>query len=188
MAKGGGFEPVEGLTLESWAAMNAAIVGGANYEDVIKGSGLDRARWDRINAEWNARMAKDTTFAIATTYGNAFQAASKGKYAANVKDAQESRAANRDLGMPPPLTYEQFFEIMFEQNFAFLAGKDPVETLKGMGLTVVDWTDLGTVMGYHINRNGVRDHADITASSDRAKAKAQARYPAVNAADVDIAF
>ena len=77
---GGGFEPVEGVSLEAWAALNAAIIGGGNWEDLLKGARIDKARWDRVSAEWNARTARDTTFAITTVYGNAFQAASKGKF------------------------------------------------------------------------------------------------------------
>ena len=187
MAAGGGFQPVEGIGLETWAAMNAAIVGGANWEDVIKGNGVDKPKWDRICAEWNARMSRDTTFAITTVYGNAFQAASKGKYGEYAREAAAARLANREPSMPPPITWEQFFEVMYEQKFAAEQGTDPVEALKSCGLTVVDWTDLGTFMGYHMHRNGVRDHAKLTASMKQAEAKVKAKYPGVTA-DLDIAF
>ena len=117
-AAGGGFAPVEGVSLEAWAAINASIVSGANYEDLLKGAGIDKARWDRVSAEWNARMARDTTFAITTIYGNAFQAASQGKYNAYAKEAAAARAANRELGMELPMSYEQYYEIMYEQAYA----------------------------------------------------------------------
>jgi hypothetical protein len=188
MTKAGGFEPADGITLERWAAINAAMAAGANMQDLLKGAGIDPARWERASAVWLDRMTKDTTFAVATVYGNAFQAASQGKYAANVKDAMAARAENRDLALALPATYDQFFDILFEQSFAFAAGKDPQETLKGMGLSVVDWTDLGNVMGYHMNRYGVRDHAQITAASNAAEARAKAKWPAVSAADIDIKF
>src|SRR5262245_54328087 len=64
MRASGGMEPVEGVTLEAWAAINAAISGGANFDDLLRGAGIDRARWDRASAEWLARMSRDTTFAI----------------------------------------------------------------------------------------------------------------------------
>lgn len=188
MAAGGGFTPVEGIGLEAWAAMNAAIVGGSNWEDVIKGAGVDKPRWDRINAEWNARMSRDTTFAITTVYGQAFQAASQGKYNAYAKEAAAARAANRELAMEAPLTWDQFWELVYEQKYAAAAGKDPVATLKAQGLTIVDWTDVSTFMGYHIYRNGVRDHKLLEASSKRAEATVKARYPSVGAVDADIAF
>jgi hypothetical protein len=188
MAAGGGFAAVEGVGLEAWAAMNAAIVGGSSWEDVIKGNGIDKPRWDRINAEWNARMSRDTTFAITTVYGQAFQAASQGKYNQYAKEAAAARAANRELGMQAPLTWDQFFELVFEQKYAAAAGKDPVATLTAQGLSIVDWTDLGTFMGYHIHRNGVRDHELLRTSSERAEATVKAKYPSVGAIDADIAF
>ncbi|HEU0036972.1 MAG TPA: hypothetical protein VFQ53_40455 [Kofleriaceae bacterium] len=179
-------DPVEGIDLERWAALNAAIVGGSTAEDVIRGAGLDPARWERVNAEWNARMARDTTMAISAAYGNAFQAASQGKYADHVHDVIEARAENRDPSKSPPLSYDEFFEILYAQGFAAAAGQDPAAALQDKGLTIVDWTDLGTVMGYHLNRNGVRDRARIVESQQRAREKLQAQYPSVAAADLDL--
>ncbi|HEU0031957.1 MAG TPA: hypothetical protein VFQ53_15095 [Kofleriaceae bacterium] len=186
-AAGGGFEPVEGVSLEAWAAINASIVSGANPDDLLKGAGIDRARWERVSAEWNARMARDTTFAIAQIYGNAFQAASKGKFGDYAREAAAARAANRELAMEPPMSLEQFWEIMYEQSYAAQLGKDPVEALRSCGLTVVDWTDLGTYMGYFFHRTGVRNHAEYEVIHKRVEAKMAAKYPNVKP-DVDITF
>jgi hypothetical protein len=187
MAAKGGFDPVEGVTLEAWAAINASIVGGANYEDLLKGAGIDKPRWDRVSAEWNARMARDTTFAITTVYGNAFQAASKGKYADYAREANAARAANRELAMPLPMTLEEYWNILYEQDYGAKQGRDPVETLKGCGLTIVDWTDLSSFMGYYMNRTVVRDWKQFEAMHEGVKAKFAAKYPGVKT-DVDISF
>jgi hypothetical protein len=187
MQKGGGFEPVEGVSLEAWAAINAAIVSGGNVDDLTKGAGIDRARWDRVSAEWNARMARDTTFAITTVYGNAFQAASQGKYNAFAKEAMAARAANRDVTMQPPVTWEQYYEIMYEQAYAAKQGKDPVAALKSCGLTIVDWTDLSAFMGYVFIRDAGRNWKTYEEIHKRVEAKLAAKYPGVKA-DVDIQF
>jgi len=184
---GGGFEPVEGVSLEAWAAINASIVGGANSEDLLKGAGIDKARWERVSGEWNARMARDTTFAITTVYGNAFQAASQGKYGSYAREATAARAANRELGMPIPITLEQYWEILYEQDYGAKQGRDPVETLKGCGLSIVDWTDLSTFMGYYMNRTVVRDWAQFEPMHNAVKARFEAKYPGVKT-DVDISF
>src|SRR5207302_422703 len=113
-ASGGGFAPVEGVTLEAWAAINAAIIAGASHEDLLKGAGIPPDRWQRVGAEWNARMARDTTFAIAQVYGNAFQAASQGRFGAHAREAAAARAGNRELAMPLPMPYEQYYEILIE--------------------------------------------------------------------------
>jgi hypothetical protein len=186
-AASGELAPVEGISLEAWAAFNASIVGGANYEDLLKGAGVDKPRWDRVNAEWNARMARDTTFAIATIYGNAFQAASKGKYGDLAREANAARAANRELNMPPPMSEEAYAEILYEQAYAAKQGKDPVQALKSLGLTIVDWTDLSSYMGYHYHRTAMLHHEAYVAAYKRAEAKVAAKYPGVKA-DVDIAF
>ena len=187
MAAKGGFDPVEGVTLEAWAAINASIVSGANHEDLLKGAGIDKARWDRVSAEWNARMARDTTFAITTVYGNAFQAASKGKYGDYAREANAARTANRELAMEIPMSLEQYWEILYEQDYGSKQGRDPVEVLKSCNLTVVDWTDLSSFMGYHINRTVQRNWQQFNAMHERVKAKMAAKYPGVKC-DVDISF
>jgi hypothetical protein len=186
-AAGGGFEPVEGIGLDQWAAINAAIVGGQNHEDLLKGAGIDNARWQRASAEWNARMARDTTFAITTAYGNAFQAASKGKYGDYAREAAAARAANRDVSMEPPVTWEQYYGFMYEQAYAAKQGKDPVAALKSVGLTIVDWTDLSTFMGYIFVRDAGRNWKKYEEIHKRVEAELAAKYPGVKA-DVDIQF
>jgi hypothetical protein len=184
---GGGFTSVEGVSLEAWAAINAAIVSGGNVDDLTKGAGIDRARWDRVSAEWNARMARDTTFAITTVYGNAFQAASQGKYAQYAREAAAARAANRELELEPPMSLERYYDVMFEQSYAGKQGGDPVEALKSCGLTIVDWTDLSTFMGYFFYRTAVRRQKEYEAILKAVEAKFAAKYPGVKP-DVDISF
>jgi hypothetical protein len=186
-ASSGALAPVEGISLEKWASINAAIVGGANHEDLLRGQGITQDRWDRINAEWNARMARDTTFAVAKVYGEAFQKASQGKWAAHVREATAARAANRDLQMEPPMPYEQYYELMLQQAYAAKQGKDPIESLKASGLTVIDWTDLGTFMGYFFHRDAVRNQKKYEEIHKRLDAKYAAMNPGVKP-DLDIAF
>jgi hypothetical protein len=183
----GELNPVEGVTLEAWAAINAAIVGGASPDDLLKGAGIDKARWDRVSAEWNARMSRDTTFAITTVYGNAFQAASKGKYGDFAREANAARGANREVTMEPPISWEQYYELMYEQSYASAQGKDPQESLKAAGLSIVDWTDLGTFMGYYFHRNGVRKWKEYEAIHKKVEEKMKAKYAGLKA-DVDISF
>ena len=186
-AAGGGFDPVEGVTLQAWAAFNAAIVGGGNLDDLLRGAAIDRARWDRVSAEWNARMARDTTFAITTVYGNAFQAASQGKYGAYAREANAARAENRELKMPPPISLEQFYDIMYAQSYATKQGQDAAQALKAMGLTIVDWTDLGSYMGYFFHRTAGLKWKEYEAIHQKVLAKWQAKHPGVKP-DVDIKF
>lgn len=186
-AAGGELNPVEGVSLDAWAALNAAIVGGANPDDLLKGAGIEPGRWQRVSAEWNARMARDTTFAITTVYGQAFQNASQGKYAAYAREATAARTANRDLTMEPPLSVEQYFDAMFAQSYATKQGQNPVDALKSKGLTIVDWTDLGGFMGYYFMRNHARQFPYWDKVMRETQARYEAQYPGVKP-DLDIQF
>jgi len=186
-AKTGEMAPVEGISLEQWVAFNAAIVQGAKKDDMLRGAGIEPARFDRASAEWNARMARDTTFAITTVYGQAFQAASQGKYSAHAKEANAARAANRELSMPLPMTLEQYWEIMLEQAYRCKQGEDAAAVLKSMSLSIVDWCDLSSFMGYPLLRVAQLKQKENEAMFKRVEAKVAAKYPGVKA-DVDISF
>jgi|CXWL01.1.fsa_nt_gi hypothetical protein len=186
-AASGEMAPVEGVSLESWAAMNASLIQGANLDDLLKGAGIDKARWDRARAEWEARMARDTTFVIAQIYGNAFQNASKGRYGDLAREANTARAENRDLRLPPPMTLERYFEIMFEQAYAAKQGKNPIEALKACDLSVVDWTDLSSYMGYFFHRGAGLHAKEYSELCERIRKQFEAAHANVKV-DVDIAF
>ncbi|MBX7152792.1 hypothetical protein K1X84_14270 [bacterium] len=83
----GELSPVEGVSLEDWALANAKIINGTGVNEILKILKIEQPQWDRINAEWNARMARDTTFAIATVYGQAFANAGQGQFGGNAKTA-----------------------------------------------------------------------------------------------------
>lgn len=186
-AASGELDPVDGIALEQWAAMNAAIVQGVNLDDMLKGQGIDKARWDKAKGEWEARMARDTTFVIAQIYGNAFQNASKGKFAEYAKEANAARTANRDLSMQPPMTLERYWEILFEQAYASKQGRDAAEALKACDLSVVDWCDLSAFMGYHIQRTYMLNQKEYQDTMKRVEDRYAAKNPGVKA-DVDISF
>lgn len=139
--KGGLLEPFEGITLEQWAQTNARIFGGGDRDQLIAALGIDVPKWDRVNAEWNDRMSKDTTFTIATAYGNAFTSATQGPMAAAANQAV-AQGVGGDLG-PEPVSYERYVEIMVAQDAASRQGKDATEALAELGLTVMDWSNIG---------------------------------------------
>lgn len=184
---GGALQPIEGISLEKWAAINAAIVQGNSLEDLLKGNGIDAARWDRAKSEWEARMASDTTFAVATVYGQAFQAASQSKYTALAKEANAARAASADPTSAPPMSVADYFRLLFEQEAGSRAGADPQAVLKAQGLSIVDWIDLSTFMGYYIQRNHVRLQPELD-KADAIRDEVLAKYPSVSKQDLDISF
>jgi hypothetical protein len=70
--------PFEGCTVETWAqaAVTYAMVPDPQQQaQRLAALGLDRAKYDRIAAEFMARMQRDVTGAIAGVYAKAFGAA-----------------------------------------------------------------------------------------------------------------
>jgi hypothetical protein len=106
-------EPVEGVTVEAWAAASAELSGlgpSASAEQVVQvlqKHGMDKGKYDTVNAGWQAKMQGDTTGVIATKFGEAFTA-SKGVNA----------------GGDEPVSFEKYVEIMTAQEAWAAQGMD----------------------------------------------------------------
>jgi hypothetical protein len=155
---GGALAPVEGVSCEQWAGVNAALAsgGGANMDQLLASAGMDRPKWDRVNNEWLARMSTDTTMAIATVYGNAFSGAGHGQFS-----AQAGHAAQVGVGgdlSNEPMPFERYCEIEAAMACASDRGEDVNQLLAQFGMTAMEWGQLGMfwskkmqqdAMGYH---------------------------------------
>jgi hypothetical protein len=175
-ALAGEVQPVEGVSLEQWAAMQASIAGGKPLEAMLSAFNLDQAQWTRVSAEWNARMSRDQTATIAMVYGNAFSAASQGKYAQYAKEGSECLAQGRDPQLQPPISLEQYFEILEAQSAAFHRGQDVTATLKQFGLSIMDWSDLGAWFSAYINRNANKNNQAMLRQINEIQARMKAKY------------
>jgi len=125
---GGIMEPVEGVTLEQWAQVNAKIVSGGNLDELVKTINCDKAKWDRVNNEWNTRMSNDTTFTIAQVYGKAFTAPAAG-------------TAPVDYEAICP--YEKYMEVFVAMDIFSQQGHDPQKILSNFGFSLSEWTNIG---------------------------------------------
>lgn len=147
---GGIMEPVEGVSCEDWARVNAKLASGVSIEEAIKEIGADLAKWDLVNNEWQTRMSNDTTFTIAQIYGNAFNASATG----NLGSTSEINEEN--------FPYEKYMEIMVAQDKLTSIGKDPQEILASFGLTVVDWSNASAFWSVKFNQNVEKYYAEHT--------------------------
>jgi len=139
--EGGIMEPVEGVSCEDWAKVNAKLASGISIDDAIKEIGADLAKWDNVNNEWQTRMSNDTTFTISQIYGNAFNASATG----NLGSTSEINEDN--------FPYEKYMEIMVAQDKLTAIGRDPQEILSSFGLTVVDWSNASAFWSQKFNQN-----------------------------------
>jgi hypothetical protein len=132
-------EPVEGVTLEQWASVNAQMVSGAVKEDCIKNIGCDSPKWDRVNEEWLTRMRNDTTFTISQKYAAAFNTSASGNLGSG---AQVSKTGTGPSGESFP--FEKYVECMVAQDVLGKQGRDAQDVLKDFGLTVADYSNISS--------------------------------------------
>ncbi len=138
---GGELAPVEGISLEQWATVNAQTMGGGDPATVIAAAGIAPDQWERVNAEWMRRMQNDTSMTITTVYSNAFAAASQGQFGAHGSQAA-AQGVGGDVGAEP-IPFERYIEIGEAMSAAASQGRDAVEVLASFGMTVIDWSNVG---------------------------------------------
>ncbi|MEO6419054.1 MAG: DUF6620 family protein [Polyangiaceae bacterium] len=176
----GEIEPVEGISLDQWASSMVKIVNQKPLDQILAGLGIDQAKWDRVSAEWNARMSRDTTATIATAYGKAFtnSSANEGKFG--------SAAQNPGQGNPP-IPLEQYIEVMEAQNAGANQGKDASQILQSFGLSILDWSNLGSWFSAYFNENALKNDGALHKQWTSLQEKYAAKYKS-GSADSDIKF
>jgi hypothetical protein len=139
--------PFKGVSLEDWAGANAELSQATPLAQILKVLKLEQPQWDEINAEWMARMSRDTTATIATVYGQAFTGAGKGKFGAAAKNVSASMKAGHgnDVAGADPISFEDWIKIQAHMNAALAQGIDPNALLKQYKLNAADW---GAAGGY----------------------------------------
>ncbi len=184
----GEIEPVEGVSLDAWAGAQAKIAGGGSVDEAIASLGIDKGKWERVSAEWNARMSRDTTATIATAYGKAFMASGTGAHggaAAAAAASMDGNATLREQDAPIPL--ERFVEIEQAQNHGVTQGKDAAAILASFGLTPMSWGQVGGWWSQFIAHNAMRNNGELYNRYTALQAKYEAKYKAADA-DGDLSF
>jgi hypothetical protein len=154
-ANAGILEPVEGISLQVYATTQAraASVGNdmATWHQLLAQAGMDAAKWDRVNTEWQRRMSgqagdMSATMALLTEYGKAFGMAGQGQYgAAAAANAGQAGALNQGQGAAggEPCTLERYAEIMGAQSAWAQQGRDVNAMLhKQFGMTAIDYSNV----------------------------------------------
>jgi hypothetical protein len=154
-ALSGELAPFMGVSLEDWAGANAALAQAKPLAHVLKVLGLEQPKWDAVNAEWNARMSRDTTATVATVYGPAFTGAGQGKFAAAAKNVSASMksGSGKDVKGDEPISFEDWIKIQAHMNAALAQGIDPNALLKKYDLNAADWGAAGGYWALKMNSN-----------------------------------
>lgn len=170
--KGGALEPVEGVSMEAWARVQAGVAGGGNLDALIAGAGIDRAKWERASAEWLARMTTDTSGTIATAYGAAFAGGSQTSYGAHAAHAAAVGVAG-DLSAEP-ISFERYVEVQEAMGAAADRGEDPNASLASFGLSAADFGNIGMYWSKRMQQEMTKYHQLFTQYSDKYRAKYRA--------------
>jgi hypothetical protein len=182
------FAPVEGVALDAWAHVQAKIAGGGDLDQLLAQAGIDRAKWDRVSAEWMARMSRDTTATVATAYGRAFSSSGTGAFAGAGAQGAGAMQAGGDVDpnqMPMPL--ERYVEIEQAQSAAAEQGHDPIEVMKAFGLSILDWSNVSSWFSQYFARNMNKNGQALYHEYCALQEKYAAKYRTAKA-DSDISF
>ena len=132
------FEPVEGISLETWAKANARIASGINTEEAVKELGMDMPKWDRVNTEWLTRLKTERTYSLSIRYAKIFN-----------ENAYGNLPGKKELS-EDTFTIEKYAEVTAAMDFLCKHGRDAQDVLKDFGLTVTDYSNLGSYWGKKI--------------------------------------
>jgi hypothetical protein len=176
--------PVEGVSLEQWAKAQAQIASGGNADQIVAGLGIDRAKWDRVSAEWNARMSRDTSFTITMEYSKHFQSAGVGQFAGA---AAASASGANQTEADAPIPFERYVEIEVAQGAGAEQGKDAAAILRSFGVSPMEWGQVGGWWSMYISQNAMKNNAALMNRYNQLREQFEAKYKA-GSADDDINF
>ncbi|MFO7562596.1 MAG: DUF6620 family protein [Enhygromyxa sp.] len=178
-------EPVEGVSLEQWAKAQAQVASGGDTNQIIAGLGIDKAKWDRVSAEWNARMSRDSSATIAMEYGKHFSSAGVGQFAGAAASAAAGGAGQTEADAP--ITLERFVEIEVAQGAGAEQGKDAAGILRGFGMSAMEWGQVGGWWSMYISQNAMKNNGELHQRYSKLREQFEAKYKSASADD-DISF
>lgn len=138
--------PFEGVDLDTYAKLAATSASGLSQDDfnkMLAEHGLDATKWQRVNAEWTDRMAKDTSHTITTAYGKAFGMAGQGQYGAAGQAGAAAMGTTNAAGGDAPVSFERYCEIQGAQTAWATSGQDVNAMLKQVfDMNALDWSTM----------------------------------------------
>jgi hypothetical protein len=118
--------PIEGITIEKYAAMSANAAGKSQEEwaAVLASEGLDLAKWEAVSEGWNNRMQNDDTHTLVTLYGQGFQSAGAGQFGSQAQAHAATGYDGSAAGGEAPMSLERCCEIQGAMQAWSTTGQD----------------------------------------------------------------
>lgn len=140
--------PVEGVTLDIYANLNARCAQGMQQQELLQAlaqHGLDMGAWERASAVWVDRMSKDTSGTIANVYSKAFMTSGQGQFAGASAAAAQTGWNGTAAGGQAPISFEKNAEIAGAMAAWSKQGKDVNALLHStFGMTAMDLSAAST--------------------------------------------
>lgn len=179
----GDLAPFEGVSLQEWAAAQAQVASGGDVDAIIANMGIDREKWDRVSAEWNARMSRDTTATIAMEYGKAFSGAGQGAYGGAAAAGAAAMVPGGDVSGDPPIPFEQWVELEVAQSKGVEQGRDANDVLASFGMNALAWSNASAWWSVYFNRHAMENGQALLHQYNELRDRFEAQYSAGKADD-----
>lgn len=176
-------DPIEGVSFETYATINAAMAQGKTQGDLLKKYGIENVAWDKANVGWMDRMREDSSFSLMTEYGKYFMGAGQGQFGDTAKDVAPVVGTHTAAKGDEPMSLEQYVEIMCAQGAAAAQGKDVIAVCESYGINAADY---GTVGMYWSSK--MASDMDVANQFSKLHAKYEAKFNSQPKATDDISF
>jgi hypothetical protein len=130
---GSALDPIEGVSLQTWAWAQAHIDIGHPLETILGRVQIDPQRWKRVTAQWLVRRATDPTGTVQAEY-NRYRPSPPAQPAQPSQAAPQARAPATE-----PVPLERWVEVSVALEVAQVRGWDVGQLLGNFGLAVSDW-------------------------------------------------
>jgi hypothetical protein len=171
MSSSGLMEPIEGVSLETYAGIVGRMISGGDLDSLVREAGMDRAKYDRVAEAWNGRMATDETFTVTTAYGQALNAASN---------------AARGTEDGPTISWEKLIEVQEATSELTKVGMDPQTVMEQLGVSLAEYVSAGEYYGKWFHAN-IDEHPELLDEANEYHEKYRAKYAAAKQ-DQDLEF
>jgi hypothetical protein len=169
-------QPVEGVSIEQYGAVNARIAQGVPLATALKDSKIPKAKWNRASAAWLKRMKEDKTFTVSAAYGKAYVAAGQGQFGSEGRDAANAMAAGGKLSGKEPFSFEKWVEIMQHQSVAYQHGVPAAKVLKEYKMNASDWATASAWWSEKLNRESMKNDGEMLKKLNEYTEKYQKQY------------
>jgi hypothetical protein len=176
-------DPIQGVTFETYATINAQMAQGTSQGDLLKKYGIENVAWEKASAGWIKRMQEDTSFSLMTEYGKYFMNAGQGQFAETAKEVAQVVGTHQGAKGEEPMSLEQYVEIMCAQGAAAAQGKDVIQVAESYGINAADY---GTVGIYWASR--MASDMDIANQFSKLQSKYEAQFNSQPKEEDEISF